>query len=283
LLEQDEIAALRRDLGELRALGADPELLDRDQTIARMPVLTVRDFPGAAWLPRGGRIDVAALLAGYLDEARRLGVTVRTRCAVTAVETADHRIVSVTAGGKRLRCRVLVNAAGAWAGQLAELAGAPGLPLVPYRRTIVTWDPPAPVDSADWPLVAFDARRFYFAPEGSGLLASPMEEVASEPCDARPDPRIVSDTLALVRQFAATLAGERASSARAGLRTFAPDRRPVVGRDPQIDGFFWLAGQGGSGIETSPSLGRIAAEIIATGGTEWPDATLLSPQRFRDT
>jgi D-arginine dehydrogenase len=273
---------MRRDLAELRALGAEPERLDRDQAIARMPVLTLRDSPGAAWLPRGGRIDVAALLAGYVDRARQLGATVRTGCPVTAVETADDRIISVTAGGERLPCRVLVNAAGAWAGQLAELAGARQLPLVPYRRTIVTWDPPARVDSADWPLVAFDARQFYFAPEGSGLLASPMDEVASEPCDAQPDPAMVRDTLALVRQFAAPVVGERARSARAGLRTFAPDRRPIVGRDPQLDGFFWLAGQGGSGIETSPSLGRIAADIVATGGTDWPDAALLSPERFRD-
>jgi D-arginine dehydrogenase len=180
---------------------------------------------------------------------------------------------------------VVVDAAGAWADVVAGLFGARPCGLRPLRRTIVIARPGsgAPV-AAGSPLVADVHDGFYFRPDGPHLLLSPADETPSEPCDARPDEADVA--LALERVNEATTLGLRSVvTAWAGLRTFAPDRVPVVGYDPEVPGFFWLAGQGGYGIQIAPALARLAAALLAD---EAPDPALaldldpaaVSPARF---
>jgi len=152
--------------------------------------------------------------------------------------------------------------------------------LTPYRRTIITFAAPKGLDVRGWPLCADLSHGLYFAPESSGLMASPMDEDPMEPCDARPDELVVAQTIERLKQLTPRLVPGSVSRKWAGLRTFAPDQAMVVGEDPVVKGFFWLSGQGGSGIETSGAVGRIASDLIMDGRTELMDAELISPLRF---
>ncbi len=186
-----------------------------------------------------------------------------------------------TTRGQSWSAPVVVNAAGAWADQVAELAGLGGIGLMPLKRTIVTFDGPAGVDASDWPFAKTVTDALYFAPESGRLFASPMDEVPTDPCDAQPGEYEVALAAHRVEERT-TLKVERIHSRWAGLRTFAPDRHLVAGFDPRADGFFWLAGQGGFGLQTSPVMAGIAASLIA--GTHWPidavPAEALGPARF---
>ena len=134
----------------------------------------------------------------------------------------------------------------------------------------------------NWPFTVDLNHELYFAPESGGLLASPMDQEATEPCDARPDELTVALTVERLKQIVPPLEPRSITRKWAGLRTFAPDQAMVVGEDPLIKGFFWLSGLGGAGIETSPAVGRIASDLILEGHTELMDPGTLSPERFME-
>jgi D-arginine dehydrogenase len=179
----------------------------------------------------------------------------------------------------------LVNAAGAWADSVAEGCGAGRLGLQPLRRTALLVDVPADVDINDWPAVIDADEMFYFKPEAGKLLLSPADETPDIPRDAYPDDLDVAIAVDRV-QRALDLEVTRVSHSWAGLRTFSPDRAPVVGFDARVEGFFWCAGQGGYGIQTAPAMSRTAA-ALARGESVPLDvveegliAADLSPLRF---
>jgi D-arginine dehydrogenase len=257
------------------------EILEPATCHGDLPFLSERDFAGALRLPRSGRLAVTALLSGYLGAARARGAEVWLNTEVQAVHTLGGRVCGIETSRGPAECRTLVCAAGPWASAIAELAGALPIQLVPLRRTLITVDPPLGMDVTAWPLVSYDSRGIYLVPEGRYLLASPMDEDPIAPCDASPVPAAVQLALDRLGRLAAPLRPPAIRAVRAGLRTFAPDRRPVVGEDPLVPGFFWLAGQGGAGIETSPAVGRLAAQLITRGEIPDPDlARALSPARF---
>jgi D-arginine dehydrogenase len=281
LLDEGERDALAGALPELSGQGIEVEILEPSEVKRRHPFISETDFAGASWLPHSGRIAVTALIDGYLAGAREAGAELWLDARVTDVEREAGRVSGVVTSRGPLRCRTLVCAAGAWAGELAAMAGALPVRLQPLRRTVISFDAPAGSAVQTWPLIAYESRGIYVAPEKDGLLASPMDEDPTEPCDAKAEPALVELALQRLGRLAASLRPDQVRSARAGLRTFAPDRRLLVGRDPVRPGFFWLAGQGGSGIETSPAVGRMAAELIARGATREPElAAALSPARF---
>ncbi len=260
--------------------GVRTELLSPAEAVGRVPALVAERLDGALLLPDDGRIDVHALLTSYLRHARRRGVEQRFNTEVLGVVGEGGRCAGVATVDGVLRARWVVDAAGAWAGRLAAAAGAAPIPLVPKRRTIVILPAPDGLDIRAWPFVNSECDRVYFAPESGGLLLSPMDEEPMEPCDVRPDELVVAEALERLALVAPALVPRTLRRTWAGLRTFAPDGAPVVGEDARLPGFFWLAGQGGFGIETSPALGRIAADLIATGRTSHFDAGLLAPTRF---
>jgi D-arginine dehydrogenase len=264
LLDAAHLAAAREVLPALRELGMVIEMIEPDELRRRFPELTAPGVAAGAWMPTCGRIDVPALLAGFLDGARRAGVELRCGAELRALRHED----------------VVVNAAGPWAGRIAALAGALPIRFSTRRRTVIVFDPPAGRDYTAWPLIAFESARFYIGPEGDALIASPMDEDELAPCDATPDPAVIAATIDKVRLMAAPLAPAQVRGARAGLRTFAPDGRLVIGPDPGVPGFHWLAGQGGIGIETCFAYARIAAELIAAGASTWSDRAALAPERF---
>lgn len=236
------------------------------------------DYVAGALLESGAMsIDVHALHQGFLRGLRRRGGTVRTNAEVVSLSHTSTWTVDTPTGS--IQTPVVVDASGAWADRIAAMAGAEPVGLTPLRRTAFTFAPPT--DITGWPTVIDVDEEFYFKPDGALFLASPGDETPMEPCDVRHEEIDVAMAIDRI-QRATTLEIRHVKTAWAGLRTFAPDRRPVVGWDPELPGFLWLAGQGGFGIMTSPAIARTAAAIITEG--EGPAEVVparLDPGRFR--
>jgi D-arginine dehydrogenase len=264
----------------LAAAGLHFQLLGAAEVLARVPVLAPAAIGGGLLVPDDGRLDVHEILSSYLRRARRAGVEQRLGAEVTGIVVEGGRCRGVRTAAGEVRAGLVVDAGGAWAGVIARQAGASPITLTPHRRTLVTFAPPAGLDVAGWPLVASDADSLYFAPEAGDVMLSPMDEDAMEPCDPRPDDVVIARALDRLAALAPALVPQTIRRKWSGLRTFAPDRVHVVGEDPRLPGFFWLAGQGGCGIETSPVIGAVAADLIVTGRTDRFDARRLAPARF---
>ena len=218
--------------------------------------------------PDGLRLDSDAMLHDFARTIRQAGGEVLTGRRVQAIaQTGDGWRVA-TESDERWSAPVLVNAAGAWADAIAGLASVRPLGLKPLRRTIIVVDPPAGAEVRDWPFVKTAVDDFYILPESGRLMASPVDEVESEPGDAQPEEYDLALAAWKVERYT-TLPVARIAHRWAGLRTFTADRTPVAGFDPGASGFFWLAGQGGFGLQTAPAM-AVAVEALATGGT-WPE------------
>ncbi len=275
----DQTAALERDFTEGRRLTPSVERLDAAQALARAPFLRTDYVAGAVWEPEAMDMDVHAIHTGYLRGLKARGGRLVTDAGVQALARRDGLWVAETPAGS-FAAPVLVNAAGAWADVVAELAGVRPLGLVPKRRTALTFDPvfadPAITDPAitdptwaagldGWPMVIDVDEQFYVKPDAGRLLLSPADETPVEPCDIQPEELDVAIAIDRLEQ-AARFSVRRIAHKWAGLRSFVADKVPVAGFDGDVDGFFWLAGQGGYGIQTAPAMGRTAA-ALATGGS----------------
>jgi D-arginine dehydrogenase len=268
----------------LSAASSSVALLDSEAALELCPALRADTLAGAVHDSAARDIDVAAVVDHYLREFRSNG---GRQCRDTEVLELErsHGEWHIRAGGGRIRASIVVDAAGAWADQVARAAGVPPAGLEPMRRTAVRVSA-APWTVAQWPFVVDVAEQWYFRPDAGALLLSPADETPSAPCDVQPDDYDVA--LAVERIEAATqLVVTRPLSTWAGLRTFAADRTPVIGFDPDVSNFFWLAGQGGYGIQTAPAAAQLVVAQIA--GREAPatlteagvDAAALSPARLR--
>jgi D-arginine dehydrogenase len=279
LAERDEYERVASEVG-LRAKRLSP--LEAREVL---PVLRPEACDWALLDPAAWDIDVDALLQGFLRGARTHGARVFTSRAVTAlVRTGAGWIVR---GPEfELPADVIVNAAGAWADEVATLAGLAPLRLVPHRRTAFIFDPPENCDVAGWPMVADAASQYYFKPDAGRLLGSLAEEAPAPAGDAHAedlDVAVAVDRIEHVVDFPI----RRVLRSWAGLRVFGPDRDPVSGFERGEAGFYWHAGLGGYGIETSPALGAFAAAAIL--GHPPPTALAergvhageLAPQRLR--
>ncbi len=255
----DQIPALDAFEAALRVL--EPDIVRMDGTAARRLCGVLReDYVASALLePECSDLDVNAVHQGFLRGLRHRGGTVVTDATALSIVREGGRWVVDTPSGV-WRAPVLINAAGAWADQVARLAGLRPIGMRPLRRTIVILPPP-PLFSPHWPVVLDVDDHFYFKPESGRILASPADETPSEPVDAQPEEIDVATAVDRVQQ-AADIPVRRIENKWAGLRTFSPDRTPVVGFDSQGDGFFWFVGQGGYGIQTAPMMGRLAESLI---------------------
>lgn len=227
------------------------------------------------------RLDPHALLQGNLRRLRSNGGELHTQARVRDIERRGVAWTVTTEKGESFSAPVLVNAAGSWADAIAQVAGVRPLGLEPKRRTIITFDAPPGTDLERLPFAKTVGDQLYFAGESGRLFASPMDEVPSEPTDAQPDEYEVA--LAAYRMEERTTVQVRQIHSKwAGLRTFTADRHPAAGFAPDAEGFFWLAGQGGFGLQTSPAMAAIVESIIA--GTPWPVGEVekgeLLPDRF---
>jgi len=264
----------------LRRDGVAFQPLSCAESKARVPALLLEEPERALMLTACGRIDVHELLTSYLRQARHRGAVVRTGSEARAIVVENGRCRAVVTDAETLRTRCVVNAAGAWAGPVASMAGAIPIRLEPRRRTIVTFAAAPGLDVSGWPFLISESDQLYFAPESGGLMLSPMDQVPTLPCDAQPDDEVIAAALERLRALAPAIVPRTLKRKWAGLRTFSPDSVPVVGADPRVPGFFWLAGQAGFGIESSPAIGQIAADLIVRGATGRFDASVLAPGRF---
>ncbi len=261
--------------------GVHIQRLGRAGLEAHLPGLRTA-WTGAVWEPACADIDVAALHQHYLAAAKKGAVELVTRARIVSAEQGAAGWRLATEGGDQITARVLVNAAGAWADPVAELAGARALGIQPLRRTVaqLRTDPSPP---ASLPLVLDIAGRFYFKPESGRLWLSPHDEQPSPPCDAAPEELAVAEA---IDRFEAVVDWRVLAVERkwAGLRSFAPDRLPVYGYDPRVENLFWFAGQGGFGIQTAPAAARLGAQLLLGSPrdamTAALDAALYDPARL---
>ncbi len=284
IARSDQQQRLEQMVAAIQASGGTLMLIDPYEALARVPLLRQGCLAGAALDAAAMDIDVNALHQGFLRGARNVGAQLITASRVTEVQRRNG-VWSIELQGATVRAPVLINAAGAWADEIAVLCGAAGMGLQPLRRTAMLVDPPQGVDIQQWPAVLDADEQFYFKPDAGKLLLSPADETPSPACDAQPEEWDIALGVDRV-QAALNLEVRRISHRWAGLRTFSPDRAPVVGFDEERAGFFWCAGQGGFGIQTAPAMARAAAALakqenlpddIASQGVSAQD---LSPSRF---
>ena len=226
------------------------------------PVLRPSELAGAALIRDAADIEVHELQRGYLRWIKAHGGGVSTGTRVTAIErNRGGWTVSTTLGN--VRAGTVVNAAGAWAGEIARLAGAQYVGLRPLKRTACLIQPPLNLSIGAWPMVLNVAEEFYLKPDAGMLMLSPVDETHSDPCDAQADEIDIAIAVDHLER-ATTLQVNRIVHRWAGLRSFVADESPVLGYDTVQPGFFWLAALGGYGIQTAPALSRIAA-LLARG------------------
>jgi len=236
---------------------------------AMLPPLRVG--PGAAVRgivdPDGLKLDADALLQRYAKDLRGAGGRIHFGQRIATIAREGAAWTMRTEAGESWTAPVLVNAAGAWADHVAEMAGVRPLGLSPRRRTVIVLDAPDGADVSGWPFAKTATDEFYMLPEAGKLLACPVDEVECDPCDARPEEYDIALTAARVEEFT-TLPVRRIAHSWAGLRSFVADRVPTAGFAPDTPGFFWLAGQGGYGLQTAPAMAEIVAALVT--GSAWP-------------
>ena len=270
---------------DLSALDSRVRRLDAAEVLRMVPVLRPDQVLGAVYEPDAMDIDVHALHQGYLRLLRRRGGRLVADAEVRALGRVDGSWVARTPAGD-FAAPVVVDAAGAWADAVAALAGLQPIGLVPKRRTALTIAAPAKHDSTHWPMTGDLAETFYFKPDAGRLLVSPADETPVPPCDAQPEELDVAIAVDRLMR-ATTIEVSRVERKWAGLRSFVADKTTVCGFDPLADGFFWLAGQGGYGIQTAEAMARCAGSLIERGtlpaeiAAKGLAAEVLSPARFR--
>jgi D-arginine dehydrogenase len=271
----------RQAMATMLAIGQG--LVEISVAEARAMVPAIRaDYPIGALIERDAfDIDVAALHQGFLRQVKQKGGVLELRRRAGRLWREDGLWHAETSAGDVFTAPAVVNAAGAWGDVLAQAAGVRPIGLQPKRRTALIIDP-APWDSTDWPLVGDVAHSWYARPEArSKLMVSPADETNSDPTDAQPDEYDVAVAVDRM-QAGLDIEVKRIEHRWAGLRTFAPDRSLAIGASEQ-EGFFWMCGQGGYGIQTAPAAGRLVAALVAGRTPEQDIAAaipLTDPRRF---
>jgi glycine/D-amino acid oxidase-like deaminating enzyme len=247
-----------------------------------VPILDARHVTRAGWHDGAMDIDTDRLVQVFARDIRAAGGEVRTGARVARI-ARDGSLWRVASAGGVVEGRVLVNAAGAWADAVAEMAGIAPLGLRPLRRSVARMPAPGGHDVSGWPMLMGAGERWYAKPDAGGWIVSPAEEDPVEaPHDAWADDMVLAEGIARYQPFV-TEEVTRVTSTWAGLRTFAPDRCLVLGPEPGRDDFVWVAGQGGYGFQTAPAASRLMADLVGGRTPELPAEVVaaLRPDRLR--
>lgn len=281
---EDQVAKLDQAYAEARQLVDNVARLDRAEVLERCPLLRPDYVAGGVLEPDARDIDVHAVHGGFLRGLRARGGSVVTDAEVLGLRRDGGKWTVETRAGS-FAAPVVINAAGAWCDEIAALAGVTPVGLEPKRRTAFTFAAPADTDLHALPMIIDADESFYFKPEVGQFLASPADETPIAPCDVQPEEIDIAEAVERI-ETCSTLQIRRINHKWAGLRSFVADRTPVVGFDAAAEGFFWLAGQGGYGIQTSPAMGQLAAALARSEDVPAPIAAFgvkaeaLSPLRF---
>lgn len=251
--QRDAMQALHNDLGD--AVVA----LDAGEVAQAVPLLREGYASSGLFDVTASDIDVHALHQHYLRTYKSRGGDVRVNANVTALERGQDWTIQTANGA--VMAPILINGAGAWADEIAALAGIARRGLVPKRRTALMVAPPDDVQPDNWPMVVDVDEQFYLKPDAGKLLISPADADPLPPCDAQPDEMQIAICIDRIER-AFGLSIRKIESKWAGLRSFLSDGCPLAAYEPTAPGFFWLAGQGGYGIQTAPALARAAAALV---------------------
>lgn len=268
------------------ANGTQVSLLDRDGALALVPSLRGEILAGAVLEPGAMDLDVHALHQGFLRGLRLAGGELRCNAELVQAHFLDDLWQVELADGSCIKARQLVNAAGAWADQVGKQCGVAKVGLQPCRRTAFTFPGPAAQDFAHWPAVIGVDESFYFKPDAGQLLGSPANADPVQPQDAAPEELDLALGIYNIEAIT-TLEIRRPSHSWAGLRSFVADGDLVLGFDPGMPRFFWLAAQGGYGIQSAAGASRLAADLLlgqpicTSLTTQGVVPELLSPARFQ--
>ncbi len=282
---EDQQSNLQQHYEDCHALVPSVTLVDGAEACRLVPILRADYVAGAVYEPDAMGIDVNALHQGYLRGLKARGGTLVTDAELMSLTHRDGVWQAETRAGAHT-APVVVNAAGAWCDVVAEMAGARPIGLVPKRRTAFIFDAPEGTNPNDWPLMADIDEGFYIKPDSGRLLGSPADETPMPPQDIQPDELDIAIAVDRIEK-ATTVKVTRILNKWAGLRSFVADKTLVAGFDSELDGFFWLAGQGGYGIQTAPAMSAITAALASCG--EIPgyvtergvSASDLNPARLR--
>ncbi len=261
LIASEEKRARLNEVFEQESLGTERlTRLSVDEAIERAPILNPDFFSSAFHDPDCWDIEVESLFQAYRRSAKRSGAIAHRSTGLIAAQREDE-IWALETGAGKFSATSVVIATGAWADETAAILGAKPLGLTPFNRTVINVELPAGTNWSAMPEIQEIDEDFYMKPDAGKLLLSPADENDSAPCDAQPEELGIAWAMHWVKE-ATILTPDRPSHSWAGLRTFVPDRAPVVGWDTATESVFWLAGQGGFGIQTSPALGRYAANLL---------------------
>lgn len=255
--QAEHLSAMEAELADATTVRR----IDAEELYQRLPLLRPGYALGAMWDSGTSEIDVAALHQGYLRRFKAGGGTVLTQAEVTELGRTGDGWRVTTAKGDGVSVRTVVNAAGAWADEVGRMAGAEAIGLVPKRRTALMIDAPKDCKVHALPLVVDVEEQFYLKPDAGKLLISPANEDPEPPCDAQPDEMDIAICVDRIEK-AFNVSVRRIENPWAGLRSFVADKCPVAGFSERVDGFYWLAGQGGYGIQSAPALAQLAAAEV---------------------
>jgi len=276
---------LQRQYLSAKALVPETRLLDVEESMAMIPILRREKVHGGIYDPTVCDIDTDALYQGYLRGIRRNGGEIHTDSDVQKLTRDGQGLWQVRTAQQHFSAPVIINAAGAWADHIGELAGAQKIGLQPKRRSAFVFSPPAELNIHAWPELAALDGSFYMKPDAGMFLGSPANADPVEPHDVQPEELDIATGIYHIEE-ATTLSIRRPARTWAGLRSFVSDGDLVCGFDPQVEGLFWIAAQGGYGIQTSPAMGQASAALVR--GKPLPDAlaafglteVMLSPHRL---
>ena len=270
---------------ERQAFERDIKVMDLDEipfqdALGHMPILNPDTVCYAGYADHAWDIDTDLLIQNFLREARANGAEVLSAARVTAIDQTASGW-TVTTGKGTVDGRILINAAGAWVGDVARLAGVFSPGFTPMRRSMARIPAPGGHDLSRWPMVFGVGETWYCKPDAGALMVSQAEEHPMTAHDAWADDMVLAEGLARYEERV-TEPVTRLLASWAGLRTFSPDRAPVIGFAQGQDGFFWLAGQGGYGFQSAPAISQLVADLIAGRAPECDAATIkaVSPARF---
>lgn len=257
--------------------GLESEIISKKKAALKVPLLADASFDQAVWTTTDGVVDINDFLWSYLKDAKQKGVRLKLKQAVLNIEQSRSKTFIITTEKESYQAGCVVNAAGAWVSEIADMAGALNIKFLPLRRHLYNTTVMDGIDPA-WPFVWDIDNEYYFRPESGGLLLGP--------CDEEEVPPGVPSTSHLVREmlaekldrFCPSLSNVAIATEWAGLRTFAPDRRFVIGADPALENFYWAAGLGGHGVTCSHEVGRMVADAILGKGQSIPEE--FKPGRF---
>lgn len=260
LFKKKSLKEVEAGIKQLKDLGVDSKILDPQKASQKIPLLEGADFDYAVWTPSDGVADINTFLWMYIRDAKEHGARLELKQTVESISRKGEVFVVKTERGV-FEADILVNASGAWASEVAALAGGRQIKIQPYRRhlyntIVMDWVDP------NWPFVWDIENQYYFRPESGGLLLGPADEDPSEPCVPSTSHEVRELLAEKLSKFCPRLANVTIAKEWAGLRTFAADRRFVLGEDPTCKNFYWAVALGGFGVTTSYSVGRIVVDAI---------------------